>query len=159
MYNLKSFKIYLTTALLLGSISISMGQPQNTVAKSDSVKPVQKPIRPPVEGGLNTNGGKVSHIYKRTPIPITPIREADGMWRKIVWQYIDVKEKINQALYFPTEPQGDRICLLDLLKFATMTDTMLVANRLNSMSLLYREESSISNPLIAYDNEIGRAHV
>jgi gliding motility associated protien GldN len=131
-----------------------MSQPQNAVSKNDSVKSVQKPNKLKVEGGSNTPGGRPTSNNDRTPIPITPIREADAMWRKIVWQYIDVKEKINQTLYFPTEPQGDRICLLDLLKYATMTDTILVANRLNTMSLLYpNKESSINNPLLAYDNE------
>lgn len=37
---------------------------------------------------------------KPTSLPLT--READVMWRKKVWRIIDLREKMNQPLYFPT---------------------------------------------------------
>ena len=40
------------------------------------------------------------------PIPYPVVRENDVMWWVFIWREIDLREKRNQALYFPTEPQG-----------------------------------------------------
>jgi hypothetical protein len=45
---------------------------------------------------------KEHHPAKRV-IPYTPLREADVMWLKRVWRVIDLREKINHPLYYPTE--------------------------------------------------------
>lgn len=37
-------------------------------------------------------------------VPYTHIREADVMYYKRVWREIDVREKMNHPLYYPTEP-------------------------------------------------------
>ena len=39
------------------------------------------------------------------PVPYPVVK--DVMWSKYVWREIDLREKRNQALYFPTEPQGN----------------------------------------------------
>lgn len=63
----------------------------------------------------------LDQIYKRQiikekrPIPYEPIREADIMWSKLVWRMIDLRQKMNQPLYFPTVPIGDRMSLIDVL--------------------------------------------
>jgi gliding motility associated protien GldN len=44
---------------------------------------------------------KREHISNRKPIPYTPIREADVMWKRRVWRIIDLREKINLPLYYP----------------------------------------------------------
>jgi gliding motility associated protien GldN len=44
---------------------------------------------------------KREHIPNRKPIPYTPIREADVMWKRRVWRIIDLREKINLPLYYP----------------------------------------------------------
>lgn len=44
---------------------------------------------------------KVEHIQNRKPIPYTPIREADVMWKRRVWRIIDLREKQNLPLYYP----------------------------------------------------------
>lgn len=54
-------------------------------------------------GGLyaeNTTGVK-------KPMPQPSIREADVMWKKIVWREIDFRQKMNQGFYFPVTPQGN----------------------------------------------------
>lgn len=52
---------------------------------------------------------KRNDIYKRKPTPLPHVREADVMWSKMVWRIIDLREKMNQTLYFPTkETQGRR---------------------------------------------------
>jgi len=58
---------------------------------------------------------KKQHIVDKKPVPYEKIREADIMWSKITWRMIDFREKMNQPLYFPTEPIGDRMSLISVL--------------------------------------------
>ena len=58
---------------------------------------------------------KKEHIFSKQPIPYPMVREADIMWSKVVWRIIDLREKMNQPLYFPTEAIGDRMNLIELL--------------------------------------------
>ncbi len=58
----------------------------------------------------------------RRAIPYTTLREADVMWSKRVWRMIDLKEKINHPLYYPTELTGDRKSLFQVLKDAALID-------------------------------------
>lgn len=154
MHNLKSFRVFVLSAFLIGSFSQSMGQPNENVQpqKVDSIKPPQNAVRPPVEGVFNAPGGKRTSVYQKFPIPLTPIREADGMWTKMMYQFIDVRERINQVLYFPTTPLGDRISLLKVMQYATNYDTLLVKNRTTSLSNLYGQEISLTNPMRVYDS-------
>ena len=40
------------------------------------------------------------------PIPYAPIRQADVMYYYTIWRTIDLREKVNHPLYFPTNVQG-----------------------------------------------------
>ncbi|HWY38465.1 MAG TPA: gliding motility protein GldN [Bacteroidia bacterium] len=51
-------------------------------------------------------------------IPYTFLRQADVMWEKRVWRDIDLREKINQPLYYPIEDVDGRTSLLQSLKKA-----------------------------------------
>jgi len=55
------------------------------------------------------------HVPARKPIPLPYLREADMMWTKKVWRVIDLREKINHPLYFPTTPIGTRKSLAQVL--------------------------------------------
>lgn len=55
------------------------------------------------------------HIPGKKPIPYVPIREADVMWAKDIWRIIDLREKMNQPLYFPITPIGQRMSLFILI--------------------------------------------
>jgi gliding motility associated protien GldN len=52
-------------------------------------------------------GGRVevyekTHIPKKDPVPYKFTREADVYWSKTIWRIIDLKEKMNLPLYYPT---------------------------------------------------------
>ena len=51
----------------------------------------------------------------RKPVPYQYLREADVMWSKTVWRMIPLREKLNHSLYYPENPIGDRMSLIDLL--------------------------------------------
>ncbi len=55
------------------------------------------------------------HIPNRKPIPYKFLRESDVMYKKCVWRVIDLREKINLNLYYPTTKINDRYSLIDLL--------------------------------------------
>ncbi len=48
-------------------------------------------------------------------IPYTHLREADVAWEKRVWRDLDMREKINQQLYYPTDIVVSRISLFQVL--------------------------------------------
>ncbi|MDX9749689.1 MAG: gliding motility protein GldN [Flavobacteriales bacterium] len=60
-------------------------------------------------------------------VPYTHIREADVMWARRVWRTIDLREKINHPLYYPTEPINDRKSLFDVIKHSLMVDGSITA--------------------------------
>ena len=54
--------------------------------------------------------------YKK-PVPYAPVREADILWEYTVWREIDLRQKQNYPLYFPTQPRtiGSRVNFFALL--------------------------------------------
>jgi gliding motility associated protien GldN len=55
------------------------------------------------------------HVPSRKPIPYNYLREADMMWTKKIWRMLDLREKQNFPLYYPTKPLDDRYSLIDLI--------------------------------------------
>jgi gliding motility associated protien GldN len=58
---------------------------------------------------------KQNDIYEKKPMPLVPVREADVFWQKTLWRVIDLREKMNIPLYYPTIPIADRSNLISLL--------------------------------------------
>ncbi len=60
------------------------------------------PVNVPTEGIVD--GVFIQqHIPTKRMIPYEYVREADVIWSKRVWQYIDMREKINLPMYFPRD--------------------------------------------------------
>jgi len=60
------------------------------------------PVNVPTEGIID--GVYIQeHIPTKRMIPYTNVREADAIWSRRVWQYIDLREKINHPLYYPLD--------------------------------------------------------
>ena len=55
------------------------------------------------------------NVPYRKPVPLPHLREADVPWSKMLWRMVDLREKVNHHMYFPTEPFGPRMSLIDLL--------------------------------------------
>ena len=49
------------------------------------------------------------HIPNKAPVPYAYIREADVMWAKDIYRIIDLKEKQNLPLYYPTKPDQRQV--------------------------------------------------
>ncbi len=54
-------------------------------------------------------------VVEKGPVQLPFIRQADVMWERRVWQVIDLREKMNQPLYFPLVPTQGRVSLFQLL--------------------------------------------
>lgn len=55
------------------------------------------------------------NTVNRRVIPYTHLREGDVTWEKRVWRDIDLREKVNQPLYFPVEYISGRTSFFQVL--------------------------------------------
>jgi gliding motility associated protien GldN len=69
---------------------------------------------------------KRSDTFQKKPMPLPMVREADVFWSKMVWRIIDLREKINQPLYFPTT-EVDGITSLSALLLKGIETQQLIA--------------------------------
>jgi len=67
------------------------------------------------------------HTKTKRVVPYTHIREADVMWARRVWRTIDLREKMNHPLYYPTEAINDRKSLFDVIKHGLLVDGSITA--------------------------------
>lgn len=56
------------------------------------------------------------HNPTRRVIPYPHLRQADVMWRKRIWEVIDLRQKINHSLYYPLDALEDRLSLWNVVK-------------------------------------------
>lgn len=58
---------------------------------------------------------KITDVYQKKPMPLPAVREADVFWSKKIWRIIDLREKMNLTLYYPTVETDSRKNLISLL--------------------------------------------
>lgn len=56
------------------------------------------------------------HNPTRRVIPYPHLRQADVMWRKRIWEVIDLRQKMNHSLYFPLDALEDRLSLWNVIR-------------------------------------------
>jgi gliding motility associated protien GldN len=83
-------------AIAIGSLTIAFAQPEL------SGGPVNVPSDGIVDGVYIRE-----HVPTKRLIPYEHVREADVIWGKRTWEYIDLREKINHSLYFPFDEITD----------------------------------------------------
>ncbi len=81
----------------------------------------------------NTPGRKV--------VPYAHLREADVLWSSRVWRTIDLREKMNQPLYFPEQPTAGRTSLFDAIIKGINNRTLLAFDDESFTRQLTPEES------------------
>lgn len=91
---MKKFKLI---AMLLLAATFAFAQEDETDGST-----LEQPIRKPVE----TVWEQVNIGDFAEPIAYPPVRQADVMYYWTIWRTIDLREKINHPLYFPTEVRG-----------------------------------------------------
>lgn len=64
-----------------------------------------------------------NYIYY--PVPYPYVREADIMWSKTIWRIINLREKMNLPLYYPTVPMDNRLSLIDLLLYGIQKEGII----------------------------------
>jgi len=67
------------------------------------------------------------HNPTRKVIAYPYLREADVMWSKRVWEIIDVKQKVNQTLYFPLDELDNRKSLFDVIRYGLLDQGSITA--------------------------------
>lgn len=67
-------------------------------------------------GAQIVNGAfKRTDVIQKKPMPLPNVREADVFWSQKLWRVIDLREKMNQTLYFPSVETNGYINLITLL--------------------------------------------
>ncbi len=58
---------------------------------------------------------KRTDIYQKKTMPLPGVREADVFWSKKIWRIIDLREKMNLPLFYPTHEINGRTNLISVL--------------------------------------------
>lgn len=68
---------------------------------------------------------QINRVQRPFPARYQSLREADVMWSKTTWRVLDLREKLNQPMYYPTEPKVCLMSLFDVLKCAILEGNLI----------------------------------
>ncbi|MEZ4800728.1 MAG: gliding motility protein GldN [Flavobacteriales bacterium] len=85
------------------------------------------------------------HNPTRKVVPYPHLRQADVMWERRIWEYIDLRQKMNQPLYLPIEEINNRKSLFDVMRKAILEDYSLTAYGLGPT----QEDDEFRYPMVA----------
>ena len=77
------------------------------------------------------------------PIDYLEPRPDDVMWSKVLWRQIDLREKLNQPLYFPITPSDGRISLFNYI-FKLLEENKISAYKYDEKSENFIPENKVS---------------
>ena len=122
---MKKFSLLLLT---LFAATFAFAQEDGEFDGSTMAQPVRKPVEMP---WAQENTGEFSE-----PVPFAYQRQADVMYYHVIWRRIDLRDKKNHPLYFPTEVKGTWKSLAQ-----TIFDAIDFANPDNADALpIYNDE-------------------
>ena len=119
---MKKLKFILVMSLVSGMVLNNYAQTEAPTQTQTPTQPQAKTpgvLHPPV---FSNDLYVKENTSNRRAIPYVSLREADAMWSKRIWRYIDLKQKINFPLYYPTTSIADRKSLFDVLKDGAIKD-------------------------------------
>lgn len=90
--------------------------------------------------------------HDKRPIPYANVREADIMWSKRIWRVIDLREKFNLPLYYPTAPIKDRKSLFDVIKDAAMEGSITCFSPIDDEFQVPISRSAVEAMLVNWDS-------
>ena len=67
---------------------------------------------------------KLEILKDKEPIPYPPLRESDIFWSRRVWRIIDLRERLNYPLYYPTDVVQARKSFVQALVSAIQSGTI-----------------------------------
>jgi gliding motility associated protien GldN len=112
-------RIFLIAILCLGFGAISFAQPGQTTLSGAYV--------PPPRDQTYTKELNAQRRVKEWPY----LREADVLWKKRVWEQIDLKQKINYPLFYPLDEKAGRKALWHII-FKGLNDGDITAYQANT---------------------------
>lgn len=91
------------------------------------------------------------HYPTRKVIPYTHLREADVMWATRIWRKLDLREKINQPLYYPTESIKNRRSLTQVILEAVREGSLTAYDPLDDEFTMTLTKAEIERKLLFID--------
>ena len=109
--NFENMKNFFVVALMVSSMGIV-----NAQFEEINGGPVNVPSEGVVDGVYIQE-----HIPTKRLIPYEYVREADVIWSKRVWSFIDLREKMNHPLYFPLDAYQDTVWVKNATRWSLWT--------------------------------------
>lgn len=100
-----SWKKVLVLGLLVAALGIDKATAQINILNAKKPEDIGTP-------------SKEDSLSPGKPIPYGFVSDRDILWKKEVWEFIDLDERVNFPLYFPTEELSQRRSLFMVLKDA-----------------------------------------